>query len=158
MSVVINGILNRKLPWGLVLLGVFLVITVELLGVRSLELRRRLLPLHRHHRGHLLRRRGPLAGRAGAEKKGRRGEQPRALFASGLIAAGGIVGPSGHRRAPRGHGKEIDDLALLVPRRTGTGSEKPSGLNQNPVIAMLVFAALGFSLFYFARKPLGDSK
>ena len=37
MSVVINGILNRKLPWGLVLLGVFLVIAVELLGVRSLS-------------------------------------------------------------------------------------------------------------------------
>src|SRR5258708_3980740 len=36
MSVVINGILTRKLPWGLVLLGVFLVITVELLGIRSL--------------------------------------------------------------------------------------------------------------------------
>ena len=37
MSVVINGILNRKLPWGLVLIGVFLVFTVELLGVRSLS-------------------------------------------------------------------------------------------------------------------------
>ncbi len=37
MSVVINGILNQKLPWGLVLLGVFLVIAVELLGIRSLS-------------------------------------------------------------------------------------------------------------------------
>ena len=37
MSVVINGILTRKLPWGLVLLGVFLVIGVELLGIRSLS-------------------------------------------------------------------------------------------------------------------------
>ena len=37
MSVVINGILNRRLPWGLVLLGVFLVVAVELLGVRSLS-------------------------------------------------------------------------------------------------------------------------
>src|SRR5687768_9253673 len=37
MSVVINGILNRKLPWGLVLLGVFLVFAVELLGIRSLS-------------------------------------------------------------------------------------------------------------------------
>jgi putative OPT family oligopeptide transporter len=36
MATVINGILNRKLPWGLVLLGVALVIVVELLGVRSL--------------------------------------------------------------------------------------------------------------------------
>ena len=37
MATVINGILSRKLPWGLVLLGVFLVIAVELLGVRSLS-------------------------------------------------------------------------------------------------------------------------
>ena len=36
MATVINGILNRQLPWRLVLLGVFLVVTVELLGIRSL--------------------------------------------------------------------------------------------------------------------------
>jgi hypothetical protein len=37
MSVVIKGILTQKLPWGLVLLGVFLVVAVELLGIRSLS-------------------------------------------------------------------------------------------------------------------------
>ena len=36
MATVINGILTRKLPWALVLLGVALVIVIELLGVRSL--------------------------------------------------------------------------------------------------------------------------
>ncbi|MGB9030265.1 MAG: oligopeptide transporter, OPT family, partial [Acidobacteriaceae bacterium] len=36
MATVINGILQQKLPWGLVLLGVFLVIAVELMGIRSL--------------------------------------------------------------------------------------------------------------------------
>ena len=36
MATVINGILSRKLPWSLVLLGVALVIAVELLGIRSL--------------------------------------------------------------------------------------------------------------------------
>src|SRR3989449_5688767 len=36
MATVINGILNQRLPWRLVLLGVFLVIAVELLGIRSL--------------------------------------------------------------------------------------------------------------------------
>ena len=36
MATVISGILSRKLPWGLVLLGVSIVITVELLGIRSL--------------------------------------------------------------------------------------------------------------------------
>ena len=36
MATVINGILSRKLPWTLVLLGVALVIVVELLGIGSL--------------------------------------------------------------------------------------------------------------------------
>jgi hypothetical protein len=36
MATVINGILTRKLPWGLVLFGIFLVLTLELCGVRSL--------------------------------------------------------------------------------------------------------------------------
>jgi hypothetical protein len=36
MATVVNGILSRKLPWALVLLGVALVIAVELLGIRSL--------------------------------------------------------------------------------------------------------------------------
>ena len=37
MATVINGILQRRLPWGLILLGVFLVVAVELLGIRSLS-------------------------------------------------------------------------------------------------------------------------
>src|SRR5256886_3121590 len=36
MATVINGILNQRLPWRLVLMGVCLVIAVEILGVRSL--------------------------------------------------------------------------------------------------------------------------
>jgi len=36
MATVINGILNQRLPWHLVLMGVALVIAVEILGVRSL--------------------------------------------------------------------------------------------------------------------------
>ena len=37
MATVINGILTQRLPWRLVLLGVFLVIGIECLGVRSLS-------------------------------------------------------------------------------------------------------------------------
>ena len=36
MATVISGILNQRLPWRLVFLGVFLVIAIELLGMRSL--------------------------------------------------------------------------------------------------------------------------
>ncbi len=54
MATVINGILSRKLPWGLVLLGVFLVIAVELLGIRSLSFAVGAYLLDRHHAGDLL--------------------------------------------------------------------------------------------------------
>src|SRR5260370_30639127 len=37
MSTVISGILNQRLPWGLFLIGVFLVVAVELLVIRSLS-------------------------------------------------------------------------------------------------------------------------
>jgi putative OPT family oligopeptide transporter len=36
MALIIDGILNQKLPWGLVLLGAFIAITLELSGVSSL--------------------------------------------------------------------------------------------------------------------------
>ena len=96
MATVINGILSRKLPWGLVLLGVFLVIAVELLGVRSLSFAV----------GAYLSIGTTLAIFVGgmvrwfvdAAVKKAGGESteseisPGSLFASGLIAAGGIVG------------------------------------------------------------------
>ena len=97
MATVINGILSRKLPWGLVLLGVSLVIAVELLGIRSLPFAvGAYLPI-----GTTLPifcgRRSPLARRSGREARRRRSEaeseiSPGSLFASGLIAAGGIAG------------------------------------------------------------------
>ena len=92
MSVVINGILTRKLPWGLVLLGVFLVIAVELLGIRSLSFAvgsyLSIGTTAAIFCGGLVK---WLAERG--QKQTEEGEaSPGALYASGLIAAGGIVG------------------------------------------------------------------
>ena len=36
MSYIIKGILNRELPWSLVLLGVMIALTLELSGIPSL--------------------------------------------------------------------------------------------------------------------------
>ena len=38
MSYIIKGILNRQLPWGLVLLGVMIAIVLEMSGIPSLRL------------------------------------------------------------------------------------------------------------------------
>ena len=35
-SLIIDGILTQKLPWGLVLIGIFLALVMELVGVSSL--------------------------------------------------------------------------------------------------------------------------
>jgi putative OPT family oligopeptide transporter len=157
MSVVINGILNRKLPWGLVLLGVFLVITIELLGVRSLSFAvgsyLSIGTTAAIFCGGVVR---WLAER-GAEKKGDEESSPGALFASGLIAAGGIIGLLAIGVRLIATAKESMPWLSWFPTDWNKVGEAV-GLNQNPVVAMLLFAALGFSLFYFARKPLGDGK
>src|SRR4029078_5804029 len=36
MSTIIRGLLNQNLPWGLVLVGVFVAVVLELCGIRSL--------------------------------------------------------------------------------------------------------------------------
>ena len=98
MATVINGILSRKLPWGLVLLGVSLVIAVELLGIRSLPFAvgaylpiGTTLPIFA---GGVVRWLvDQAAKRGGAGDSETESEiSPGSLFASGLIAAGGIVG------------------------------------------------------------------
>ena len=38
MALVTDGILTQKLPWGLVLIGVFLTIAIELMGLQSLPI------------------------------------------------------------------------------------------------------------------------
>ena len=148
MATVINGILSRKLPWGLVLLGVSLVIAIELLGVRSLTFAvgaylpiGTTLPIFV---GGVVR---WLVDRA-AQKAGDSAEadseiSPGSLFASGLIAAGGIVGLIG--------------VALKAYESTvGKGDilNFPPTLLDNNFVSVLAFAALAFALYYFARKPL----
>src|ERR1035441_7842141 len=96
MATVINGILTQKLPWGLVLMGVFLVIAVELLGIRSLSFAvgayLSIGTTLAIFVGGIMR----FLVDAALKKAGHSTDEseisPGALYASGLIAAGGIVG------------------------------------------------------------------
>jgi putative OPT family oligopeptide transporter len=148
MATVINGILRQKLPWGLVLLGVFLVIAVELLGIRSLSFAV----------GSYLSIGTTLAIFAGgvvrwmvdsaAKKTGETAEDseisPGSLYASGLIAAGGIVGLMGVglKLVESVMGKE--NLVTL-----------PQTFLYRNSVSVVMFILLAGSLYYFARKPLG---
>ena len=150
MATVINGILGRKLPWGLVLLGVFLVIAVELLGVRSLSFAvgayLSIATTLAIFVGGVVR---WMVDRAVAKAHGDSAEteseiSPGSLYASGLIAAGGIVGLMGValKLYEAASGKE--DI-LLFPA---------TNFLHHDWVSVLMFALLAFSLYYFARKPL----
>ncbi len=150
MATVINGILSRKLPWGLVLLGVSLVIAVELLGIRSLTFAvgaylpiGTTLPIFV---GGVVRWLVDQAvKKAGGDTAETESEiSPGSLFASGLIAAGGIVGLIG--------------VALKAIEATYYNNRDllnfPHTFLDNNYVSVLAFAALSFALYYFARKPL----
>ncbi len=150
MSVVINGILTRKLPWGLVLLGVFLVIAVELLGIRSLafavgsylSIGTTLAIFCGGVIRWMVERSLARAGEAHQESE----VSPGSLYASGLIAAGGIVGLGGM-------GVKLLELNKVLPKDFLRFGPSMAFLQHN-VVSVLAYAALAASLFYFARKPL----
>jgi putative OPT family oligopeptide transporter len=164
MATVINGILSRKLPWTLVLLGVALVVVVELLGIRSLTFAvgaylsiattlaifvggvmrwmvDRALEKHR------------LANAIPGDELASEEISPGSLYASGLIAAGGIVGLLGVcTRLVEGVSEQRGGHWQLY-----RFSEHADLLNHDWV-SVVMFALLAFSLYYFARKPLDQPK
>ena len=149
MATVINGILSRKLPWSLVLLGVALVIGIELLGVRSLTFAvgayLSIGTTLAIFCGGLVRwivdQALARAGR-GAQSEVESEVSPGSLYASGLIASGGIMG-------------------LVGVATQAVGKTFPSFSETNPFhkdwVSVLCFAALGYSLYYFAQKPVEDA-
>jgi putative OPT family oligopeptide transporter len=168
MATVINGILTRKLPWGLVLLGVALVLCIELLGIRSLTfavgaylsiattLAIFIGGLMRWMVDRTLEKRAatnpeeidpdtglPVPTSVTPALDSESEISSGSLYASGLIAAGGIVGLMGV-------GARLYEAA--------TDKVFPHFSDHNPLyhdwVSVIMFALLAFSLYYFARKPL----
>jgi len=96
MALVVDGILTQKLPWGLILVGAFLAVAMELIGVPSLPVAVGVyLPISTSatmFMGGVLRwlidRRRPIEEREGPDAD----SGPGVLFSSGLIAGGAITG------------------------------------------------------------------
>ena len=163
MATVISGILNQRLPWRLVLMGVALVIAVEILGVRSLAFATgSYLPLGTTAAmfiGGLVR----VLVEATTKKKDESEASPGALYSSGLIAAGGVFGllgivinlfqdPEISSRVPGWVTKILNlpwrpDLFSFGPKIMGS-------LATSNLFGIFMFAVLSASLFYFARKKL----
>jgi putative OPT family oligopeptide transporter len=154
MATVISGILNQRLPWRLVALGVFLVIAVELLGIRSLSFAvGSYLGLHTTLAifcGGIVKwlaERGTDAGGHGESEV-----SPGSLYASGLIAAGGVLGLLAIVINVLGD-PELG-INLIPAGLLAFGPKLLRGLSQSDVLAVVMFALLAFSLYHFARKPL----
>jgi putative OPT family oligopeptide transporter len=148
MSTIIKGLLSQNLPWGLVLVGVFISVTLELCGIHSLSFAvGSYLPIATT---------APIfAGglvRAYVERKTGRIEESEVgsgtLFSSGLIAGGSLAGVLYAVLFGRGIVPEADGADALAPiamLHDGTGGLIAGGL---------LFFLLGTVLARVGQKKL----
>ncbi len=146
MATIIKGLLSQNLPWGLVLVGVFISVTLELCGVRSLSFAvGSYLPIATTAPifiGGLVR--AYVERRTGAAAESEVGAGT--LFSSGLIAGGSLCGilfavlvGTGHIAGPQSIGNV---LAFLHDGTSGY------------VASALLFAALAAILGAAAQKKV----
>jgi putative OPT family oligopeptide transporter len=158
MALVTDGILTQRLPWGLVLIGVFLTFAIELMGLQSLPIAVGVyLPISTS---------APMfiggAVRWLVERRLRSGSRsiaevesgPGVLFASGLIAGGAIAGVfiAGIAallvaRAEAAQVPAADYLAHMVGLEQVLG-----GFATSDIAALVMFAFLGGVLYRVARR------
>jgi uncharacterized oligopeptide transporter (OPT) family protein len=165
MATVINGILTQRLPWRLVLLGVFLVVAVELLGIRSLSFAvgsyLSIATTLAIFTGGVVR----WLVERGAKKAGGHEESevsPGSLYASGLIAAGGVVGLLAivinllqDKEITRQLPQWLSFLHLpLRADLFSLGHRFLPALSASPFTSVVTFLVLAATLFHFARKKL----
>ena len=144
MALITDGILTRRLPWGMVLIGVFLSIAIELMGVQSLPVAVGVyLPISTSS--------GMFAGgvirwlverKMSSEKRSLAEVEsgPGVLFSSGLIAGGAIAGIA--VAAIAGAKGSTDWLGDTVGLYRALGS-----LATSSVFALVLFGGLGVLLY-----------
>jgi putative OPT family oligopeptide transporter len=148
MSTIIKGLLSQNLPWGLVLVGVFISVTLELCGIHSLSFAvGSYLPIATTapiFAGGLVR--WFVERKTGVAEESEVGSGT--LFSSGLIAGGSLAGIlyavlfGRHLIAAA---DDSDTLGLIPMLHEGTIGMVAGGL---------LFAALGFVLARAAQKKL----
>jgi putative OPT family oligopeptide transporter len=158
MALVTDGILTQKLPWGLVLIGVFLTLAIELMGLQSLPIAVGVyLPISTSS--------AMFAGgvvRWLVERRSRGGEHsiaevesgPGVLFSSGLIAGGALAGIAIAGIAAALVGKAdaaqvpaADYLSHIAGLQRALGPLAEANLP-----ALIVFGAMALVLYRVARS------
>jgi putative OPT family oligopeptide transporter len=146
MATIIKGLLSRNLPWGLVLVGVFITVTLEICGIHSLPFAvGSYLPIATTAPIFV----GGLV-RAYVEKRGGRTEESEVgsgtLFSSGLIAGGSLAGILYAVLYGRNFVQEAESVSGLVPFI----HEGTSGM----VFGALLFLTLAAVLASAAQKKI----
>ena len=144
MALIADGILTHQLPWVLVMLGVFITIAIELMGVQALPVAVGVyLPISTSSAMFaggvvrwLIERRTQARQQSIAEVE----SGPGVLFSSGLIAGGAICGIV--LAAIAGVLGSADALAEKAPLFHALG-----GLARSNLLAFALFAALGVLLY-----------
>jgi putative OPT family oligopeptide transporter len=165
MATVISGILNQRLPWRLVLMGVAMVLAVEVLGIRSLAFATgmylSIATTATMFIGGLVR--WLVEATMKEKQQGDSEASPGALYSSGLIAAGGIFGLLGiiinllQDPEIANHVPHWLTATLRLPWRPDLFSFGPKllgSLATSNLFALFMFVLLLASLFHFARKKL----
>jgi putative OPT family oligopeptide transporter len=161
MALVTDGILTQKLPWTLVLIGVFITVAIELMGIQSLPVAVGVyLPISTSSAmfaGGLVRWLVERRARGGARTLAEVESGPGVLFASGLIAGGSIAGivlaaiaAAVIQRADAAQVPAADYLAHAVGLYTTLG-----GLANSDLFALGVFCLLGVVLYRVANRQPG---
>jgi putative OPT family oligopeptide transporter len=158
MALVTDGILTQRLPWGLVLIGVFLTIAIELMGLQSLPIAVGVyLPISTSAPmfiGGAVRWLVERHLRTGSRSIAEVESGPGVLFASGLIAGGAIAGVviAGIAallvaRAETAQVPAADYLAHVLGLQQLLG-----GLATSDIAALVMFGLLGTLLYRVARR------
>jgi uncharacterized oligopeptide transporter (OPT) family protein len=153
MAVLISGLLEQKLPWGLIMIGASMALFFELIGFHSLTFAVGFyLPLSSTFPIFL----GGLVRRI-ADKKFKRTpdsaeESEGTLFSSGLIAGGALLGVFA---AFLNFIPDFIDGDTGLPLQIAFGYNYLRFLWDSDIVAAVVFAVLGYVLFKGAseRKP-----
>jgi uncharacterized oligopeptide transporter (OPT) family protein len=145
MSLVIDGILTRQLPWGLVLIGVFISILMEVVGVPALAFAVGVyLPLESTtpvFAGGLVRALIDRQRGSGAESDA----GPGILYSSGLIAGGSLMGLGYALLAPEKF-ESVRNALAIGPRFL------PGWWVQGSLIGLVTFAVICWLLYRAARS------
>jgi putative OPT family oligopeptide transporter len=146
MAVLVDGVLTQKLPWSLILIGAFISILLEIIGISALPFAVGMyLPFATSATifvGGAVRalvERVSRGSRSLAEEE----SGPGVLYSSGLIAGGAIAG-----------------LLLAIPQGLGMadalnlGRYLPEAMHESMIAGLIMFGVLTATLYYIGRHGL----